>query len=162
MTLAPAHLRLITTSDYHRMAETGILTPDEQVELLSGQIIKKMPKGPTHSALCKRIEKRLERRLGEQILVRLQDPIHLDDYSEPEPDIAVVYPRDDFYSDHHPAPNEVYLIIEVSDTTLQRDLTVKTTLYAAAGITDYWVVDVASQQSHLFRQTLHPQRCRPT
>ena len=151
--LAPKNLRLITIFDYHRMAETGILAADERVELLSGQIIKKMPKGPAHSALCKRIEKILERRLGEKILVRLQDPILLNDYSEPEPDIAVVYPKDDFYASHHPVPKEVHLIIEISDTTIQSDLTTKAKLYAAAGITDYWVVDVSTQQLHIFR---HP------
>ncbi|MEB3273001.1 MAG: Uma2 family endonuclease [Prochlorothrix sp.] len=83
-------LRLITTADYHRMAEVGILSAEKQVELLAGQIIQKMPKGPAHSALCKHIEKLLEHLLGDQVLVRLQDPIQLDDYSEPEPDIAVV------------------------------------------------------------------------
>ena len=67
---SPIQLRLISTTDYHRMAEVGILGADEQVELLAGQIIQKMPKGPVHSALCKRIEKLLERRLGEQVLVR--------------------------------------------------------------------------------------------
>jgi Uma2 family endonuclease len=98
--LHPTHLRLITTAEYHRMAEVGILAADEQVELIAGQIIQKMPKSPAHSALCNRIEKLLELRLGEQALVRLQDPIQIDRYSEPEPDIAVVHPQDDFYADH--------------------------------------------------------------
>lgn len=150
--LAPTHLRLITTAEYHRMAEVGILAADEQVELITGQIVQKMPKGPAHSALCKRIEKLLERQLGEQVLVRLQDPIQLDRYSEPEPDIAVVHPRDDFYADHHPGPNEVYLIIEIADTTLNRDLGTKADLYAAAGIMDYWVFNIATQQLHIFRE----------
>lgn len=148
---APAPLRLITTADYHRMAEVGILIEDEQVELLAGQIIQKMPKGPAHSALCKRIEKLLEHRLGEQVLVRLQDPIQLDAYSEPEPDIAVVHPSANFYADHHPTPPDVYLIIEISDTTLERDLGRKADLYAAASIVDYWVLNIATQQLHVFR-----------
>jgi Uma2 family endonuclease len=151
-TLPPTNLRLITTADYHRMAEVGILAADEQVELIAGQIIQKMPKGPTHSARCKRIEKLLERYLGEQVLVRLQDPIQLDIYSEPEPDIAVVHPNTSFYADHHSIPDEVYLIIEIADTTINRDLGVKADLYAAAGIIDYWVVNLTTQQLHVFRE----------
>jgi len=150
-TLSPQDLRLITTIEYHQMAEAGILSGDEQVELIAGQIIHKMPKGPAHSALCKRIEKLLESRLGNHVLVRLQDPITLDTYSEPEPDIAVVHPQDNFYADHHPTPTEIFLIIEVSDTTLSRDLGIKADLYAAAGIADYWVLDINNQQLHIFR-----------
>lgn len=148
----PTYLRLITTDEYHRMAEVGILAADEQVELLAGQILQKMPKGPAHSALCKRIEKLLERQLGEQALVRLQDPVWLDRHSEPEPDIAVVHPQDNFYADHHPVPNEVYLMIEIADTTLSRDLGTKANLYAAAGIVEYWVFHIATQQLHVFRE----------
>lgn len=133
------------------MAEVGILGADEQVELLAGQIIQKSSKSPVHSALCKRIEKLLERRLGEQVLVRLQDPIRLDDYSEPEPDIAVVRPQDDFCASHHPTPTDVYLIIEVADTTVERDLGGKANLYSAAGILDYWVLNVSARQLHVFR-----------
>ncbi|MEM9906116.1 MAG: Uma2 family endonuclease [Cyanobacteria bacterium P01_D01_bin.44] len=151
-TPSPNGLRLITRADYHRMAEVGILAADEQVELIAGQIIQKMPKGPAHSALCKRIEKLFERLLGDQILVRLQDPIQLDTYSEPEPDIAVVHPSDNFYADHHPTTSEVYLIVEIADTTINRDLGTKADLYAAAGIADYWVFNITTQQLHVFRE----------
>ena len=145
-------LRLITTNEYHRMAEVGILAADERVELIAGQIVQKMPKGPRHSALCKRIEKLIEPLLGDDVLVRLQDPIQLDLYSEPEPDIAVVPPNNSFYEDHHPTPNEIYLIVEIADSTIERDLQLKADLYAAAGIIDYWVVNVQAQQLHVFRQ----------
>lgn len=134
------------------MAEAGILAADEKVELIAGQIIQKMPKGPAHSALCKRIEKLIERRLQEQVLVRVQDPIQLDDYSEPEPDIAVVHANADFYADAHPTPSEVYLIVEVADSTTEHDLTTKANLYAAAGIADYWVINVKARQLHVFRE----------
>nr|WP_080814055.1 Uma2 family endonuclease [Halomicronema hongdechloris] len=134
------------------MAEVGILGADEQVELIAGQIIQKMPKGPAHSALCKRLEKLLESQLGEHALVRMQDPIQLDDYSEPEPDIAVVRPQDDFYASHHPIPTDVFLILEVADTTLERDLGSKADLYSAAGILDYWVLNLSAQQLHIFRE----------
>jgi Uma2 family endonuclease len=147
----PTDLRLITTTEYHQMAAAGILTADEKVELIAGQIIQKMPKGPTHSAICKRMEKLLEQRLGEHVLVRLQDPIQLDTYSEPEPDLAIVQPSADFYAEQHPRVAETYFIIEVADTTLNRDLGLKADLYAAAGILDYWVVNIANQQLHIFR-----------
>ncbi|MDJ1167820.1 Uma2 family endonuclease [Roseofilum sp. BLCC_M154] len=149
--LSSVHLRLITTADYHRMAEIGILGADEQVELIAGQIIQKMPKGPAHSALCKRIEKLLEHHLSDRALVRLQDPIQLNPYSEPEPDIAVVHPHPNFYADHHPTPDEVYLIVEIADTTIDRDLGTKANLYAVAGIPDYWVFNITSQQLHIFQ-----------
>lgn len=149
--LSPRNLRPITITDYHQMAEIGILGADERVELIAGQIIQKMPKGPAHSALCKRIEKILEHRLGDRALVRLQDPIQLNTYSEPEPDLAVVHPNSSFYSEQHPKIEEVYLIIEIVDTTIDRDLTTKANLYAAAGIIDYWVFNITSQQLHIFR-----------
>ncbi|WP_038016980.1 Uma2 family endonuclease [Synechococcus sp. PCC 7335] len=149
---APTKLRLITTNEYHRMAEVGILSPDERVELIAGQIIQKMPKGPRHSALCKRIEKLIERLLGDKVLVRLQDPIQLDLYSEPEPDIVVAHPNASFYVDHHPTPNEIYLIVEIADSTIERDLGFKADLYAAVGVADYWVLNVQAQQLHIFRQ----------
>ena len=110
------------------MAEVGILATDEQVELITGHIIHKTSKSLAHSVLCKRIEKLFECCLGEQILVRLRDPIRLNDYSEPEPDIAVVRPQDDFYASHHPTPADIYLIIEVADTTVERDLGSKANL----------------------------------
>ncbi|MGA1621959.1 MAG: Uma2 family endonuclease [Synechocystis sp.] len=154
MTVAPLptnRLRLISTTEYHRMAEVGILGADERVELIAGQIIEKIPKGPVHSALCKRIEKLLEKRLADQGLVRLQDPIRLNRYSEPEPDLAVVHPSPNFYADRHPVPDDVYLIIEIADTSVERDLGSKANLYASAGIVDYWVLNIALQQLHVFR-----------
>ncbi|NJL00252.1 MAG: Uma2 family endonuclease [Spirulinaceae cyanobacterium RM2_2_10] len=143
--------RLLSVVDYHRMAEVGILSADERLELIHGHILEKMPKGPAHSALCKRIEKLLEGRLGAQVLVRLQDPIRINDYSEPEPDIAVVRPEPSFYAEQHPSPAEVFLLIEIADTSLSRDLNIKANLYAAAGIQDYWVIDLSTQQLHSFR-----------
>ncbi|MGB0564774.1 MAG: Uma2 family endonuclease [Spirulinaceae cyanobacterium] len=150
--LAPTELRRLTVEEYHQMAAIGILGADEPVELLAGQIVQKMPKGPAHSALCKILEKLLEQRLGAQALVRLQDPVTLSPNSEPEPDLAIVRPKADFYAQQHPTPEDVYLIVEVADSTVERDLTVKAQLYAATGIEDYWVLNVAAQQLHVFRK----------
>ncbi|MEG4487318.1 Uma2 family endonuclease [Microcoleus sp. D2_18a_B4] len=145
-------IRLLTVQEYHRMAEIGIFEEDERVELLAGQIVKMAAKGTAHSAAVTRTEKLLENRLGERVLVRLQDPVRLNDYSEPEPDLAVVVPDPLYYEDHHPTPSEVYLIIEVADTTLRTDLGIKANLYAQSGIADYWVLDVNNRQLHVFRE----------
>lgn len=145
-------IRLLTVQEYHLMAEIGILDEDERVELLGGQIVKMAAKGTAHGAGVKRTEKLLENRLGNRVLVRLQDPVRLNNYSEPEPDIAVVIPDPLYYEDHHPTPSEIYLIIEVADTTLRTDLGIKATIYAESGIADYWVLDVNNRQLHVFRE----------
>lgn len=150
MTLA-LDLRLISVVEYHRMGEVGILSPDEKVELLAGQIVKKQVKGTRHTSTNKRLEKYLENALVDRVLVRTQDPIRLDNYSEPEPDIAVVVPDPLFYAEHHPTPAEVYLIIEISDTTLRQDCEFKAQLYAQAGINDYWVLDLSNRRLYVFR-----------
>ncbi len=145
-------IRLLTVQEYDRMTEIGIFDEDERVELLAGQIVKMAAKGTAHGAAVKRTEKLLENRLGERVLVRLQDPVRLNNYSEPEPDISVVIPDPLYYEDHHPTPSEIYLIIEVADTTLRTDCGIKAKIYAESGITDYWVLDVNNRQLHVFRE----------
>ena len=145
-------IRLLTVQEYHRMAEIGIIDEDERVELLAGQIVKMAAKGTAPSAAVTRTDKLLNNRLGQRILVRLQAPVRLNDYSEPEPDIAVVIPDPLYYEDHHPTPSEIYLIIEVADTTLRTDCGIKATIYAQSGIADYWVLDVNNRQLHVFRE----------
>ena len=145
-------VRLFTVKEYHRMAGAGILDPDERVELITGQIIKMTAKGTAHEAAITRTERLLRNRLGEQVLLRLQSPIQVNDYSEPEPDIAVVRVDPLDYDDGHPTPSEVYLIIEVADTSLDRDLNFKAKIYAQSGIADYWVLDVSDRQLHVLRE----------
>lgn len=146
-------IRLLTVQEYHRMAEMGILDEEERVELLAGQIVKMAAKGTAHGAAIARTKILLDNlRLGEQIFVRLQDPVRLNNYSEPEPDISVVIPDPLYYEDYHPTPSEVYLIIEVADTTLRKDCGIKATIYAQSGIADYWVLDVNNRQLHVFRE----------
>lgn len=145
-------IRRLTVAEYHQMGELGILDPNEPVELIEGQIIKKQIKVKAHSAAVSRVDNLMRNRLVNRVLVRLQDPVHLNDYSEPEPDIALVKPDSLFYEDHHPQPSEIYLIIEVADTTLKRDRDFKATVYAQAGIADYWILDIANRQLHIFRE----------
>jgi Uma2 family endonuclease len=148
----PLALRLLTVTDYHRMIQAEVFEPDERVELLEGQIIQMAAKGTAHSAAITRIERLLKQRIKGTMLLRLQDPVALSDYSEPEPDIAVVFADPLDYETHHPAPAEIYLLIEVSDTTLQYDLTAKALAYGRAGIADYWVFDVNACRLHVFRE----------
>lgn len=144
-------VRLLSVVEYHRMAEVGILHPEERVELIAGQIIKMSAKGTAHEAATTRTTKLLENRLKQRVLLRFQSPIQLDDFSEPEPDIAVVMPNALYYDDHHPRPSEVFLIIEIADSSLKYDCEVKAPLYAKSGITDYWVLDVNGRKLHVYR-----------
>ncbi|MDJ0737286.1 MAG: Uma2 family endonuclease [Nostocaceae cyanobacterium] len=144
-------IRLLTVADYHRMAEVGIFDPEERLELIAGQIIQMSAKGTAHSAATTRTAKLLNQQLGERVLVRLQEPIQLDNYSEPEPDIAVVMPNPLYYDDHHPTPDEVFFLIEIADTSLKYDTENKAKIYAKSGIQDYWVLDVSGRKLHVYR-----------
>lgn len=146
-------IRLWTVEEYHRMADLGILQPDEQVELIAGQIIKKMsPQGTPHATTITLTRLLLENLLGKQVLVRTQLPIVLNNYSEPEPDVAVVMPDVLRYLNHHPTTSEIYLLIEVADKTLKKDCDLKAKDYAASLIADYWVLDIKNRQLHVFRK----------
>lgn len=145
-------VRRLSVQDYHRMVEVGILEPDERVELIAGQLYQMAAKGTAHSAALTRIARVLSHSLGNRALLRFQDPVRLSDDSEPEPDLAVVTsdPRD--YEDHHPTPDEIYFLIEISDRTLKRDRTLKAKIYAQSGITDYWIWDIPNNQLWVLRE----------
>jgi Uma2 family endonuclease len=145
-------LRLWTVEEYHRMAEAGIFGADERVELLEGKIIWMIAKGTAHRSAVGRTDYLLKNRLANRAWVSIQDPVKLNERSEPEPDVAVVKIDPLDYADHHPTPAEVYLIIEVADSSLKLDCETKSKAYSKAGITDYWVLDVVSRQLHVFRQ----------
>jgi Uma2 family endonuclease len=145
-------LRLWTVEEYHRMAEAGIFGADERVELLEGKIIWMIAKGTAHRSAVGRIDKLLQNRLVNRAWVSIQDPVKLNERSEPEPDIAVVKVDPLDYADHHPTPSEVYLIIEVADSSLKLDCETKGKAYSKGGITDYWVLDVVNRQLHIFRE----------
>ena len=151
MTVA-GEIRRLSVGDYHRMIEAGILAPDEPVELIEGQLYQMAAKGTFHSAAITRIKRLLEARLGNRVLLRFQDPVRLSDDSEPEPDVAVVRPDPLDYEDHHPIPEEIYLLIEVSDRTLKRDKDLKAPAYARSGIREYWILDINARQLYVFRE----------
>lgn len=145
-------LRLWTVDEYHRMIETGILTNDDKVELLEGQIVQMSPQRPPHAATTQCAANYLSRLLLGQAYIRMQLPITLTPNSEPEPDIAVVRIDVREYFDRHPAPDDIFLLIEVAETTLKPDRFVKAPIYARANITEYWVLDVQQRQVYVFRQ----------
>jgi Uma2 family endonuclease len=144
-------LRLWTVEEYHRMNEAGIFAPDERVELLEGKILCKSAKSTAHRSATGRINYVLKKRLENRAWVSSQELVKLNERSEPEPDISVVkiHPLD--YADHHPTPSEVYLIIEVADSSLKLDCETKAQAYSLAGIKDYWVLDVVKRELHIFR-----------
>ena len=127
------------------MAEAGILSEDDRVELIEGEIVKVSPIGSRHAACVGRLNRLLQRLAALNVIVRVQDPIRLDGYSEPEPDVALVNPREDFYSRDHPGPGDVLLLIEVADTSVERDLEVKLPLYARVGILETWLVNLPAE-----------------
>lgn len=143
--------RIWTAAEYHRMAEVGILHEDDRVELIDGEIVEISPIGSRHAACVNRLSKLLERRIGDTTIVQTQSPIRLNDASEPQPDMAVLRLRADYYTDALPTPPDVLLVIEVADTSLSYDQHVKLPRYADAGIAEVWIVDVA--RSMLTRYT---------
>ncbi len=138
--------RLFTIEEYHRMAEVGILHEDDRVELIEGKIIQMAAIGSRHAACAKHLIKLLVREGGDSGVVGAQDPVLLPDKSEPEPDVTILRPREDFYAESHPAPEDVMLLIEVSDTSPEYDRDVKVPLYARAGIPEVWVVDLTGEE----------------
>ncbi|MFP5262933.1 MAG: Uma2 family endonuclease [Blastocatellia bacterium] len=131
-----------TVDEYHRMSEAGILSEADRVELIEGEIIKMSPIGRYHAACVKRLNSTLNRRVSDYAIVSVQDPVRLDEHSEPEPDIALLKPRDDFYAQGAPAVEDVLLIIEVADTSVEYDRDVKVPLYAKAGIAEAWLANI--------------------
>lgn len=148
---AAVTIHRLTVQDYHRMIESGILTPEDHIELLDGLLMQMVAKGTPHRATISRIGEQLRKLLGDRALICYQDPVQLDDYSEPEPDIAILQPDPLFYQEHHPRPVDVFWLIEVADTTLKYDCKTKAFHYACSGIPELWVVDLNGRRLHVYR-----------
>jgi Uma2 family endonuclease len=148
---APIAPRRFTVDEYHRMAEAGILHEDDHVELIHGEIIQMSPIGNHHAAIVRRLTTLLTR-LAPQAIVDVQNPVRIGDRSEPEPDIKILPFRDDYYAESGVTPADVLLLIEVSDSTLRYDRNNKLPLYAEAGISEVWIIDVNKRQLEVYRQ----------
>ena len=143
----------LSIEQYHAIIQAGILTDDDSVELLEGWLVFKMPKNPPHRVTTRLVRTALDNILPAGWYVDSQEPITLSN-SEPEPDIVVVRGDTRQYLDRHPGAEDIALIIEVSDTTLQRDRTVKKRIYARAGISLYWIVNLVEEQVEVYSQPL--------
>jgi Uma2 family endonuclease len=141
-----------TVSEYYRMAETGIISEDDRVELIEGEVIEMTPIGIAHAACVKRLITLITRSTLTSIQLSIQDPIHLNQFSEPQPDIALLKFRQDYYNNSHPTASDVLLIIEVSDTSADYDRNIKLPLYAAAGILEVWLVDLNREVLEVYLQ----------
>jgi Uma2 family endonuclease len=137
--------RQFTVHEYARMRESGILTEDDRVELLDGEIYEMSPIGPLHVGIVNKLNKILIQQVGDDGIISIQNPIRLDDYGEPQPDIAILSPRDDYYAHALATPDDVLLLIEIADTSLDYDRDKKLPRYAAANISEVWIVDVNKQ-----------------
>ena len=146
-----AQKQLFSISDYHKMAEVGILKPDARVELIHGEIIKMSPIKSAHAGMVNFLLEYLILTLHRKYTVIGQNPIHIDQFSEPEPDVIIASCREDRYRSAHPTAQDIHLLIEVADSSLEYDRSVKKELYAEAGIPEYWIVNLMDQQLEVFR-----------
>lgn len=140
----PVPRHRLTRRDYYRLGEAGILHEDDRVELLEGQLIDMSPIGPRHALVTDSLNELLVAGFSGRARVRCQQPVVLDDGSEPQPDFALVRRPWQGYPHTHPGPDDIFLLIEVSDSSLNFDRTVKLELYARAGIREVWIVDLTT------------------
>ena len=144
--------------EYYRMAETGVLPPDARVELLEGEIIDMSPIGPFHGGMVGRLTRWFNDLSQKRWLVMPQNPLHLDDNSEPQPDLMLLKPAPDDYTRRHPKPENVFLLIEVADSTLESDREVKLPIYGRAGVAEVWIVNLNACAIEIYRD-LHFTGC---
>lgn len=146
--VSPRHR--LTVENFHRMGEAGIFGEDDRLELIDGEIIDRAPIGSRHAGSVFQLAELVRTTVGSSGFVWVQNPVRLGEYSEPQPDIALLRPRADFYKSAHPRPEDVLLLIEVADATLTYDRDVKVPLYARHGIPEVWLVDLENKRLHLF------------
>ena len=144
--------RLLTVDEYHKMAEAGILKPDDKVELINGEIITTSPINSKHAGYVKRIIALFTKLVNDDTIISVRDPIRLNKHSEPEPDIAILKFRSDYYTETHPTPKDVILLIEVSDSSVNVDRSFKLPLYAKSGIQEFWIVNLKSNQIEVYKK----------
>ncbi len=140
----------ISADEYHRMGEAGIFSEDDRVELIEGEIIDMTPIGTRHADAVRKLIQILASNLPKEALLDVQNPVRLNDDNEPQPDMAVIKNRR--YIDIHPGPEDILLLIEIADTSLDYDRNIKVPLYARHGIPEVWLVDLAGEIVEVFRK----------
>jgi Uma2 family endonuclease len=143
--------RRFTVGEYHQMAQAGILTEDDRVELIDGEIVEMTPIGGPHAGCVNRLTRLFSQGLGDAAVVSVQNPVHLDEHTEPQPDVALLHPRPDFYASAHPTPEDILLLVEVAETSAELDRRVKVPLYARSGIPELWLVDLTQETIAVYR-----------
>ena len=134
------------------MAETGVLRPDARVELLNGQIVDMSPIGPLHGSVVNRLTRIFNLQSRKRWFVSSQNSLRVDDYSEPQPDVMLLRSREDDYASAHPEPSDVYLLVEVSDSTVDLDQKEKLAIYAESGVGEVWIVNLVDDQVEIYRE----------
>jgi len=145
--------RLLTVDEYHRMGEAGILTEDDRVELIEGELVAMAPIGSEHIAATNALTRLLVLAVGDRGVVSVGNPVRLTRHSEPQPDFAILRPRDD-YGTTLPRPEDTMLAVEVASTSLDYDRTVKLALYARSGIPEVWIVNLAAEEIEVYQSPL--------
>jgi Uma2 family endonuclease len=135
-----------SVDEYHRLTELGFLAAGDRIELIRGELMSMAAKGTPHVFCTTRLGRQLDRLLGDRAVVRCQDPITLAPQSEPEPDLVLALGNEADYRVHHPYPEDILLVVDVADSTVVYDRTVKLSLYAEAEIADYWIVDLTTRR----------------
>ncbi|APB32931.1 Uncharacterized protein conserved in cyanobacteria [Gloeomargarita lithophora Alchichica-D10] len=141
-----------TAEQYQMMGKLGIFHPEVRVELINGEIIIMSPVGLKHSVTINRLNRFLVQSMGEMGIVSVQNSFRMPDYSEPEPDILVLKPREDFYAGKFPLAEDILLLIEVADSSLRYDQTIKLSLYAEQHIAEYWIANLERDVLEIYRQ----------
>ena len=134
--------RRFTADDYQRMGQAGILSEDDRVELIDGEVLAMTPIGPRHNAAVSRAIRALVTAVGDKAIVLVQGSIRLDLYHEPQPDLVLLQPRADYYASRLAGPADILLIVEVAESSIDYDREVKARLYASAGIQEYWLAEL--------------------
>jgi Uma2 family endonuclease len=145
-------IRRLTVAEYYRMGEAGIFAPEERVELLDGQLIQMPPGGPPHAYSVDRVTSVFHKRFDDRAYIRAQNPVTLDTWSEPEPDVMLCALPEGQYAVAHPKPSQVLLVVEVAASSLRYDAGAKLRAYALRGVREYWIVDVERGHVDVYRE----------
>jgi len=144
--------KLFTVEEYHRMGEAGIFHPEARLELIEGEIIEMSPVGDRHVACVNRATALFSARLAGKVMVSVQNAVRLSRYTEPQPDILLARPRDDYYASQRIFPKDTFLDIEISDTTLRYDRNRKMPLYAKSGVSEVWIENLQDDVILVYRK----------
>jgi len=142
----------ISVDRFQKMIAAGVLTNSDRIELIDGEMVDRAPIGPKHAALTARLTKLLILAVGDTAIVSPGGPVNLGDFSEPQPDLMLLRPRDDYYAGKIPEASDVLLLIDISDSTLAFDQNTKRALYARHGVVEYWIIDVEGKRIQVHRE----------